>query len=197
MIAVQWRPGKSTAATVSRTAKRDFLFNDPQGNEFIRGCDGAGVRHFQPRIRIDWLLAVHEILRGRPRPTRTLADRLATAELSRPIRVHEAFCLNKKAQENGRTHAEPSEERSTGRPVLLRVDHFIVAGGLISYGPAAADIEHRVGDCAGRILKGAKPTDLPVQQPVKFELVVNLKIAKTLGLTVPLSILSRADEVIE
>jgi len=84
-----------------------------------------------------------------------------------------------------------------GVPTIYPWREFVLAGGLISYSPSLVDAYHHLGIYAGKILNGAKAADLPIEQPTKFELLINMRTAKALGLTVPQSLLARADEVIE
>jgi putative ABC transport system substrate-binding protein len=87
-----------------------------------------------------------------------------------------------------------SERRLPGMYVLSLMPR---SGGLVSYGVNAQDLYRRCARYVSRLLKGAKPSELPIERPTRFELVVNLRTAKTLGLTIPPSVLERADEIIE
>jgi putative ABC transport system substrate-binding protein len=82
-------------------------------------------------------------------------------------------------------------------PALYPYPWFVEAGGLISYGPNSAEMHRRAAIFVDKILKGASPAELPVEQPTRFKMLINLKTARTLGLTIPPSLLMRADQVIE
>jgi len=84
-----------------------------------------------------------------------------------------------------------------GTPTVCAVRGFVDEGGLISYMASETEMYHQAAEYVDKILKGAKPADLPVEQPTKYELVINLRTAKTLGLTMPPALISRADELIE
>jgi len=85
----------------------------------------------------------------------------------------------------------------TRLPTISGVREYVEAGGLMSYGPNFPDLFRRAADYVDKILRGANPADIPVEQPTKFDLIVNLTTAKALGLDIPTTVLARADEVIE
>ena len=97
-----------------------------------------------------------------------------------------------------RHRARLADLAATNRlPAMYGVREYVMAGGLISYGPSLSDVFRQSATFVDKILRGATPAELPVQQPTKFELTINLKTAKALGLTIPPAVLARADEVIQ
>jgi putative tryptophan/tyrosine transport system substrate-binding protein len=82
-------------------------------------------------------------------------------------------------------------------PTVHGFRQYVESGGLMSYGPSTTDLFRRAGDYVDKILRGGRPADMPVEQPTKFELIVNLRTAKALGITLSPALLGRADEVIE
>jgi putative ABC transport system substrate-binding protein len=132
--------------------------------------------------------------------------RLQPVVLRRPEDLSPAFAAMNKARPNALLvfAVSPSEQNriveftaKNQLPALFGFREAVDAGGLMSFGPKLLDLWRGAANYVGKILKGAKPADLPVEQPSTFELVINLKTAKALGLTIPPSLLLRADQVIE
>ena len=140
---------------------------------------------------------------------RSLRLQLQSVEVSRTEDLDRAFLILTEQRAQALIVLEPSPVVNTNRgrivslaqrnrlPSMSSGKGMVDAGGLMSYGPSAADRYRRAATYVDKILKGAKPADLPVEQPTTFELVINLKTAKSLGITVPQSVLIRADRVIE
>ena len=149
-----------------------------------------------------------ETLKGAEAASRALGVRLQFVEARGPADIDRAFSDMTKARtgalavwttamfvaERRRLVALAAKDRLPG---VYTLREFVDAGGLMSYGHSQADLNRRAATYVDKILKGAKPADLPIQQPTKFELIVNLTTAKALGLTIPPSLLARADRVIE
>jgi len=150
----------------------------------------------------------HDMRKGAEVAARALGVRLQLVETRGPADFDRAFSGKAGARAGALTVLPSAMFFSERRrlvdlaaknrlPVVYPQREFVDAGGLMSYGPNIADLFRRAATYVDKILKGAKPGDLPVEQPTKFELVINLKTAKALGLTIPQSFLLRADEIIQ
>jgi putative ABC transport system substrate-binding protein len=163
------------------------------------------------RVAILWnpLTGPHALLlKEMEGPARTLGVTLQPLSVRRPDDVDGAFAAMARARADGlivlgdpvflSVRDRIAASATKGRlPSIADLSEQVRAGGLMSYGPSLPDLFRRAATYVDRILKGAKPADLPVERPTKFELIVNLKAAKTLGLTVPPAVLARADEIIK
>ena len=149
-----------------------------------------------------------DLLKGAEVAARALGVRLQVVEARGPADFDRAFSDMTRARAGALTVLASSTFLNERRrlvdlaaknhlPAVYVSRDFVDAGGLMSYGPNLPDLLRRAATYVDKILKGAKPADLPVEQPTKFELVINLKTAKVIGLTIPPSLLQRADQVIE
>ncbi|MBI3635553.1 MAG: ABC transporter substrate-binding protein, partial [Candidatus Rokubacteria bacterium] len=129
-------------------------------------------------------------------PVRDSSDLPGAFEAATRARAEALFVMDDGAITEHRGHILKLAA-SHSLPVVSIYKDFAAAGGLIAYGPSLPAVYRRAAQYVDRILKGAKPADLPVEQPTKFDLVINLRTAKALGLTIPPSVLLRADQVIE
>ena len=136
---------------------------------------GHSALSFEVRVPGDLEVALETAMQQRPDALITVEDPLM---LTHRNRICELAVINR-------------------LPSLFGLREYVEAGGLIAYGADLGDLNRRAAVYVDKILKGVRPSDLPVQQPTKFQLVVNLKTAKTLGLEIPSTLLARADEVIE
>ena len=167
------------------------------------------------QVAVLWLPGVYgertekEMLAGAEAAARGLGVRLQFVEASRdPADLDRAFSDMTRARAGAltvlpsnmflREHRRLVDLAAKHRlPAVYTVKEYVDAGGLMTYGPNLADVVRRAATYVDKILKGAKPAELPVEQPTKFELVINLKTAKALGLTIPQTLLLRADQVIQ
>jgi putative ABC transport system substrate-binding protein len=124
-------------------------------------------------------------------------DQLATAFSAMKQRGADALLVLADARLNGARQQITGLAAEHRLPAMYEGREFAEAGGLMSYGPNLAELHRRAADYVDQVLKGGKPAEMPVEQPTNFEMALNLKTAKMLGITIPPAILLRADEVIE
>jgi putative ABC transport system substrate-binding protein len=201
LVASLARPGRNTTGTASLiqdlAAKRLQLLK-----ESLPRLARATVL-FNPTnsaVRAEWALM--------ETAGQTLGVKLRPMEVREPAQVQAALAAIASDRPDAlvivadvltfRTRREIIDFAASHRlPAMYGIKEFVQAGGLMAYGPSVPELFRRAATYVDRILRGAKPGDLPVEQPTKFDLVINLKTAKMLGLTLPPSLLARADEVIE
>jgi putative tryptophan/tyrosine transport system substrate-binding protein len=167
-VAALWQPGAQGERT---EAEEDML----KGGEVASRALGMQLQFVEARGPADFDRAFSEMIRARAGALTMLPSNMFFNERRRLVDLAAKNRL----------------------PAVYPWRDFVDAGGLMSYGLNVADLFRRAATYVDRILKGAKPGDLPIEQPTKFDLVINLKTAKALGLTIPPSLLLRADEVIE
>jgi ABC-type uncharacterized transport system substrate-binding protein len=171
---------KQTAPRIARLA---VLYNPPER------ASGPELQATEAAARTLGV-ALHPLEGLRPDDLGRLFAEAARGRADALIVFAHAFAF----QNRGRILELAAQQRL---PTMYGWREFVDAGGLMSYGPNVQAVVRRAAHYVDRILKGAKPGDLPIEQPTKFELVINLKTAKALGLTIPQSVLLRADEVIQ
>ncbi|MEH2563483.1 ABC transporter substrate-binding protein [Bradyrhizobium sp. AZCC 2289] len=165
-----------------------------------------GLRRLAVLANVGYIASEME-MRDVQTTARTLGIEADTLEIRRVEDIEPAFdalkgedqalyvCIDALVNANGRRINSLALNRRL--PTMLSAREFVAAGGLISYGPSYQDLFRRAAEYADKILRGARPGDLPVEQPTKFELVVNLKTAQAIGISLPPNLLAIADEVIE
>jgi putative tryptophan/tyrosine transport system substrate-binding protein len=200
LVASLARPGGNVTGLSTQT-------NDLAGKrlELLREVV-PGLRRLAIMANVGNPLAVLE-LREVLTTARTLGLEVVTSEIRRAEDIAPAFQGLKGRADALWVVADPfvttnqirinTLAAATRLPTMHGTWPFVEAGGLMSYGPHVPDLYRRAADFVDKILRGAKPADIPVEQPTKFEFVINLKTAKALGLTIPPAVLARADEVIE
>jgi putative ABC transport system substrate-binding protein len=212
-------PYGAEAQQAAKVARIGYLGDDPAAGIHLRAV-GKCLEQLKQAVpgvsRIAVLrqpgavgqLTEKDMLTGAKVAARALRVQLQFAETRGPADLDKAFAKMAQARAGALTVLpSPMFFNERRRLVDLAAKHrlpavyasreFVAAGGLMAYGPDIADLYRRAATYVDKILKGAKPADLPVEQPTKFELAINLKAAKALGLSIPSSVLVQADQVIE